>query len=34
MVARDGIPQHYTLFSIPFTGVYLDPRLDVRRPAA
>jgi hypothetical protein len=29
-VARDGYPQHTTLFSIPITDVYLDPRLDAR----
>jgi hypothetical protein len=28
MVARDGYPQHSTLFSIPLTDVYLDPKLD------
>ena len=30
LVARDGYPQHSTLFSIPLTNVYLDPRLELR----
>ena len=30
MVARDGFAQHYALFSIPLTDIYLDPRLDLR----
>ena len=30
MVARDGYPQHTTLFSIPLTDVFLDPKLDLR----
>jgi hypothetical protein len=30
MVARDGCPQHSTLLSIPFTDIFLDPRLDLR----
>ena len=30
LVARDGYPQHSTLFSIPLTDVYLDPKLDLR----
>jgi hypothetical protein len=32
-VARDGYPQHYTLFSIPLADVYLDPKLDLRSTA-
>lgn len=30
VVARDGYPQHTTLFSIPLTDVFLDPKLDLR----
>ncbi|HJZ97574.1 MAG TPA: recombinase zinc beta ribbon domain-containing protein [Candidatus Solibacter sp.] len=30
VVARDGYPLHTTLFQIPLTDVYLDPRLDLR----
>jgi hypothetical protein len=30
VVARDGHPQHSTLFFIPLIDVYLDPKLDPR----
>ena len=30
VVARDGIAQHYTALTIPLTGVYLDPKIDLR----
>jgi hypothetical protein len=30
VVARDGIAQHYTALAIPLTGVYLDPKIDLR----
>jgi hypothetical protein len=29
LVARDGYPQHSTLFTIPLNDVYLDPKLDL-----
>jgi hypothetical protein len=34
MVARDGIAQHYNVLTIPLTGIYLDPKLEIDRPAA
>lgn len=34
VMARDGYPQHATLFSIPLTDVYLDPKLDLRSNGA
>jgi hypothetical protein len=30
VVARDGIAQHYTALTIPLTGIYLDPALELR----
>jgi hypothetical protein len=34
MVARDGIEEHYKLLSLPITGIFLNPCLDVERCAA
>jgi hypothetical protein len=33
MVARDGYPQHSTLLSIPFSDIFLDPRLGSPNPS-
>jgi hypothetical protein len=33
MVARNGYPQHSTVFSFPLNDVYLDPKLDLRSTA-
>jgi hypothetical protein len=30
VVARDGIEQHYTALTIPLTGIYLNPALELR----
>jgi len=30
VVARDGIEPHYTALTIPLTGIYLDPALELR----
>jgi hypothetical protein len=30
---RDGIAQHYAALTIPISGVYLDPRLELREAA-
>ena len=30
VVARDGIAQHYTALTIPLTGIYLNPALELR----
>jgi hypothetical protein len=30
VVARDGIEQHYTALTIPLTGLYLDPKIDLQ----
>ena len=27
LVARDGIEQHYTVLTLPLTGIHLDPAL-------
>jgi hypothetical protein len=34
VVARDGIEEHYKLLSLPISGIFLNPRLDVERCAA
>jgi hypothetical protein len=33
-VSRDGIAQHYDVLTIPLTGIFLDPKLEIDRPAA
>jgi hypothetical protein len=30
VVARDGIAQHYTALTIPLSGIYLNPALELR----
>jgi hypothetical protein len=34
LAAMDGIAQHYNVLTIPLTGIYLDPKLEIDRPAA